>query len=131
MPLQIGSHRQGLWEHGKSVKKGNVLQDNQAIELDSKDAKRVIQTTLSAGQATFHHGLLVHSSPPNRSCNPGRRRCSLTLQYITPKATFHPMDYNNPYEEDWRKPILVSGEDRFDQIKYTTTIKQLSAILTN
>lgn len=131
MPLQIDSHRQGLWEHGKSVKKGNVLQDNQAIELESKDGKRVIQTKLSAGQATFHHGLLVHSSPPNKSYNPGRRRCSLTVQYVTPKATFQPMDYNNPYEEDWRKPILVSGEDRIGHIKYTTSIMQLYATLNN
>ena len=118
-----------MWKHGKSIKSGNALQDNQAIELDPKDLDQIKQTSLLAGQATFHHGLLVHSSAPNKSYNPGRRRCGLTVQYITPNVTFHPMDYNNSYEEDWRKPILVTGEDNFGQIKYTTTLKQLYATL--
>ena len=100
--------------------KNNALQDNQAIKLDTKDLKKVIHTNLQAGQATFHHGLLVHSSPPNRSA--GRRRCGLTVQYVTPKSTFEPMGYNNAYEDDWRKPVLVAGDDIFGRIKYTTTI---------
>ena len=112
-----------MLEHSKSRQKGNVLQDNQAIELTEPELQRVVQSTLVAGQATFHHGLLVHSSPPNRST--GRRRCGLTVQYVTTEAIFEPMDYINSYEEDWRKPVLVSGEDNYGRLKYTTTKQKL------
>ena len=109
-----------MLEHSKSQQKGNVLQDNQAIELTEPELQRVVQSNLLAGQATFHHGLLVHSSPPNRSL--GRRRCGLTVQYVTTEAIFEPMNYINSYEEDWRKPVLVAGEDNYGRLKYTTTM---------
>ena len=88
---------------------------------------KVIHTNLQAGQATFHRGLLVHSSPSNRSA--GRRRCGLTAQYVTQKSTSLSMGYNNAYEDDWRKPVLVAGEDRFERINYTSTMYQLYSTL--
>ena len=123
----LGSHKQGLRKHGKSIKRGNVLQDNQAIELSMEEEQRVIQTTVKAGQATFHHGLLVHSSPPNRSFNPGRRRCAFSATYITPQTVFEPMHYTNQYQEDWRRPILVNGKDDCGKLKYTTTLEDVYA----
>ena len=87
--------------------------------------KRAIQTSLLAGQATFHHGLLVHSSPPNKSLN--RRRCGLTAKYVSAKSFFKPNDPHGLYEEDWRTPVLVSGEDCSGQIKYATTLEKIYA----
>ena len=119
----IGSHKRGSLEHGKCTQRGNALEDNQALELDFYDLKKTIQTNLVAGQATFPHGLLIHSSPLTRS--PRTRRCGLTAQYLASEATFHPMSYNNTYEEDWRKPVLVAGEDTYETIKYLTTMENL------
>ena len=39
------------------------------------------------------------------------------------------MGYNNAYEDDWRKPVLVAGEDRFERINYTSTMYQLYSTL--
>ena len=92
----------------------------------NKVLKRAVQTSLLAGQATFHHGLLVHSSPSNKSLN--RRRCGLTAQYVSAKSSFKPNYHHGLYEEDWRTPVLISGEDRSGQIKYATTLKKLNYI---
>ena len=87
--------------------------------------KRAVQTSLLAGQATFHHGLLVHSSPPNKSLN--RRRCGLTAQYVSATSSFKPNYRPGSYEEDWRTPVLISGDDRSGQIKYATTLGKINA----
>ena len=96
------------------------MRDNQAMELSTEEEQRAVQTTVKTGHATFHHGLLVHSSPPNRSFDPGRRRCGFIAHYITPEAVLRPMDYANEYEEDLRRPILIEGKDNFGQMKYTS-----------
>ena len=32
------------------------------------------------------------------------------------------MDYDTEYEDDWRKPVLVTGTDKFGRIDYYKTV---------
>ena len=43
------------------------------------------------------------------------------------QARLGPMGYANAYKDDWRKPILVKGEDKFGHLKYWTSVKELLA----
>ena len=41
------------------------------------------------------------------------------------QARLGPMSYANAYKDDWRKPILVKGEDKFGHLKYWTSVDEL------
>ena len=43
------------------------------------------------------------------------------------QARLGPMGYANAYKDDWRKPILVKGEDKFGHLKYWTSVEELLA----
>ena len=43
------------------------------------------------------------------------------------QARLGPMGYANAYKDDWRKPILVKGEDKFGHLKYWTSVDKLLA----
>ena len=43
------------------------------------------------------------------------------------QARLGPMGYANAYKDDWRKPILVKGEDKFGHLKYWTSVDELLA----
>ena len=46
---------------------------------------------------------------------------------MSAKSVFKPNDPHGLYEEDWRTPVLISGEDRFGHIKYATTLEKIYA----
>jgi ectoine hydroxylase-related dioxygenase (phytanoyl-CoA dioxygenase family) len=102
-----GSHRT-LLPHGKSVKTGNILGNNQEIDPAFIDESRAVDLELKAGQASLHHGLTVHGSNPNRS---QRRRCGMTVRFTRP-------DVRPVAGVFVDKPILVSGEDRYGNFTY-------------
>ena len=62
------------------------------MESISEGLKKVIQMNLLPGQTTFHHGLLINLSPPNKKFGPLRY---VTVQYVTPKDAFQQLEYNN------------------------------------
>lgn len=101
-----GSHKVGLLPHGKSGKEGNLLGQDQAIAPSLFDESSAVDFILKAGQASIHHGELIHGSNPNCS---KRRRCGMTIRLTTPRVK-PVLDGPNPFRE---KPILVCGEDRF------------------
>ncbi len=77
MQVIPGSHRKGIISHGKSEKEGNLLSINQAIPDEEVDESKNVNLELKAGEVSFHHGHLFHSSRPNNST---RRRCGLTVE---------------------------------------------------
>lgn len=99
-----GSHRQGITQHGKSARSGNLLSINQEVqsEVNENDAVNLV---LKAGQISIHHGHLIHGSNPNRS---NRRRCGLTIRYCSP--TVKPIR-SNSVGKPW-PAVLARGEDR-------------------
>jgi len=117
-----GSHMNGLVEHQKGVRENNVLKDNQDIQLTSEQKSALVQSDLLPGQASIHHGLTVHLSPPNTSTT---RRAGLQIQFVTPVVELGELLYDNVYKPDFRQPVLVRGEDRMGRLRYTATMEQL------
>jgi len=124
MKFLPGSHLKGLVDHQKGDRGKNILQDNQDIALTEEEKLRLVQSDLQPGQGSIHSGLTIHYSSPNNS---EHRRAGLQVVFVTPEAQLGPMQYDNAYKDDWRKPILVRGEDKFGHLKYWTTIDDLLA----
>ena len=61
-------------------------------------------------------GMLVHGSKASL----GRRRMGMTAQFTETSVKMNPMEYtqSRAFSEDFRKPVLVSGEDKFGIMKY-------------
>jgi ectoine hydroxylase-related dioxygenase (phytanoyl-CoA dioxygenase family) len=101
MRMIPGSHRLGSQPHIKGEKdEHNVLFQNQRVaDIDESTA---VAAELKPGQASFHHGWLLHSSSPNQGND---RRIGLNVQYIAPhvKQTSLP-GYT---------ALLARGVDRF------------------
>ncbi len=100
-----GTH-QGIREHGKSDRKGNLLSINQEVPVTPAEEASAMDMPLKAGEMSLHHGALIHGSNPNRS---DRRRCGLTLRYIPPSVKQVKLNsVGRKYSA-----ILVRGEDRY------------------
>ena len=117
-----GSHKRGLLDHGRGDRKQNMLQENQNISLTKEEEDQLVQSELDSGQASLHHGLMVHLSPPNMS---KERRAGLQIIFTIPEMKLVEQTYTNKYDKEWRLPVLVKGEDKSGQMKYVTDIKQI------
>ena len=104
-----GSHKGGLVDHKDTFTKSNFLTRGQEADI-TIDESKVIYVELTPGQASFHHGGLLHASAPNRSDD---RRIGLVVNYIAPhvRQTVAKKDY----------AMLVRGEDRFGHFEYVSS----------
>ena len=95
-----GTHKTGKRTHVFTEDENNVLYSGQTVYDVEKD--KAVDAQLQPGQASFHHGWLLHSSMPNRSND---RRIGLNVQYIAPhmRQTKHDRD----------SALLVRGTDRY------------------
>ena len=61
-------------------------------------------------------GMLVHGSKVSL----GRRRMGMTAQFTETSIRMNPMEYkqSRAFSEDFRKPVLVRGQDKFGMMKY-------------
>ena len=101
MRMIPGSHVQGKKTHILGEKdEHNVLHQNQRVA--DIDESLAIHAELKSGQASFHHGWLLHDSQPNSSDD---RRIGLNIQYIAP----HVRQVKKPGSTAW----LVRGVDRY------------------
>lgn len=105
MQVIPGTHREGVIEHGKSTRPGNLLSINQEVTSEV-DESQAVDIVLKAGQISIHHGHLVHGSNPNQS---DRRRCGLTIRFCPPNVK--PVKANS-LGTPW-PAVLARGEDRF------------------
>ena len=110
MQVIPGTH-QGLREHGKSAREGNLLSVNQEVVVSNDEEKYAVDFVLKAGEISIHHGTIIHGSLPNRST---RRRCGLTIRYIPPWVK--PVD--PPSVKRW-KAILLRGQSRYENFATT------------
>jgi ectoine hydroxylase-related dioxygenase (phytanoyl-CoA dioxygenase family) len=102
-----GTHH-SILPHGKARTTGNMLGLDQEVDPDAIDECRAVDLVLKAGQASLHHGMVVHGSNPNRST---RRRCGMTLRFTRPEVKPVPGVFRD-------KPILMTGQDRFGHFQY-------------
>ncbi|NNE23602.1 MAG: phytanoyl-CoA dioxygenase family protein [Rhizobiales bacterium] len=96
-----GSHKGAMVEHNDTFANDNFLTRGQeaAVEINENDT---VQVELAPGQASFHHGKLLHASAPNHS---DERRIGFAINFIAPhvRQTVASQDFG----------ILVRGEDRY------------------
>jgi ectoine hydroxylase-related dioxygenase (phytanoyl-CoA dioxygenase family) len=95
-----GSHKGELLPHKDSFADDNFLTRGQEADIQIEDAATV-SVPLAPGQASLHHGRLLHSSGPNHSDGP---RIGLVVNYIAPhvRQVVAPEDF----------AMLVRGQDR-------------------
>lgn len=104
MQMIPGSHKNGFFKHKSTNDKNNVLLRGQTVSgIDLSNSK---SCPLAPGEASFHHGLTLHSSKPNTSND---RRIGLNFQYITPDMK----QLKNKNDS----AICVRGEDKFNNFK--------------
>jgi len=96
-----GSHCGELLPHIDTFEDDNVLTRGQEAAVAIDDAETVC-VPLQPGQASFHHGKLLHSSGPNHS---NERRIGFAINYIAPHVR------QVVASEDFA--MLVRGEDRY------------------
>jgi len=96
-----GSHTLGLVDHRDTFDETNFLTRGQEAAVDI-DEDSTAYATLKPGQASFHHGKLLHASSPNRTDD---RRIGLTINFMAPhmRQIVAKTDY----------AMLVRGEDRY------------------
>lgn len=100
MMMLPGSHRRGRCVHVLTREQGNLLVGGQTVAGVDEAQARVCP--LRPGEASFHHGWLLHASRPNRSAE---RRIGLNIQYLAPsvRQTLCASD----------SAMLVRGHDEF------------------
>ena len=96
-----GSHKGDLVPHKDTFEADNFLTRGQEADVEVDEAGTV-PVILQPGQASFHHGRMLHASGPNRS---EERRIGLVVNYITPEVK------QVVAEEDFA--MLARGEDRY------------------
>ncbi|MGI9394910.1 MAG: phytanoyl-CoA dioxygenase family protein [Boseongicola sp.] len=107
MRMIPGSHNDGVCDHDTYVDETNVLLQSQTVR--DIDESRAVMCPLQPGEASFHHGWVLHASMPNRSND---RRIGLNVQFLAPhvRQTKHDLD----------SAMLVRGEDRFGHFRQDT-----------
>jgi len=100
MMMIPGSHTNGLIPHITTSDDTNVLDNGQQVTDVDESAARLCP--LAPGEASFHHGLTLHSSRPNTT---KERRIGLNIQYLAPSVcqTNHNLD----------TAMLVRGTDEY------------------
>jgi len=101
MQFLPGSHHGEMLDHRDTFSETNILTRGQEADIEI-DTGKILHVELAPGQASFHHGKLLHASPPNRS---KRRRIGLAMQFIAPHVR------QQVAEKDFA--MLVRGKDRY------------------
>ena len=101
MQFVPGSHRHGLVAHSEEYADENILSRGQVVQAIIAEDD-VVHAELKPGQFSLHHGLVMHSSPANRSDG---RRWGLVINYVAARnrQVVAPADLATP----------VRGEDRY------------------
>ncbi len=100
-----GSHRIGKLPHDDTRAADNVLHRGQDASR-SVDEDTAVDVVLQPGQASLHHGWLLHASRPNAADD---RRIGLSVQYLVPSM--------RQTLTDRESATLVRGTDRFGNFR--------------
>ena len=104
MRMVPGSHKAGQRAHIDRHDPDNVLYRGQEVpDIGEDDA---VLVSLQPGEASFHHGWVLHASLPNRSED---RRIGLNAQFITPDV--------RPSVSRSETAMLVRGTDRYGHFR--------------
>ena len=100
-----GSHKNRIVPHNDTCDENNMLSRGQEISV-KVDENKAFHAELDPGQASFHHGLLFHSSDPNKTKD---RRIGSAIRYISASMK----------QETGDQPMVtqVSGDKDFGNFK--------------
>ncbi|MBT5435218.1 MAG: phytanoyl-CoA dioxygenase family protein [Alphaproteobacteria bacterium] len=101
-----GSHRLDILEHRDTFDDANFLSRGQEAVIEI-DEDKTVMVELEPGQASLHHGPLLHASGPNVS---DERRVGMVINYIKPEMKQLMVD------RDFC--TLVRGQDRFGHFEH-------------
>jgi len=105
MGVMPGSHQKMQLPHRDTFDKNNLLTRGQEVAVEVDEAKAVY-LDLEPGEASLHHVLLVHGSPPNPSND---RRIGFAIRYV-------PTSVRQLHGED--SATLVRGVDTFHHFEH-------------
>lgn len=77
-----GTHARGKLRHRDTEDEQNILHRGQEVVADIDEAQTV-DLCLAPGEASLHHGWVMHASKPNTG---GDRRIGLNLQFLAPSV---------------------------------------------
>lgn len=100
MQFVPGSHKLDILEHRDTFDEANILSRGQEAMIDINDDESAL-VELEAGQASMHHGRLLHASGPNEA---DQRRMGFVVNYLAPSIR------QVVASEDFA--TLVGGQDR-------------------
>ena len=100
-----GSHLQKQLPHRDTFDQNNMLTRGQEVAVDV-DASKAVYFTLEPGEASLHHVLLVHGSPPNPAND---RRIGFAIRYV-------PTSVRQLHGEE--SATLVRGNDAFNYFEH-------------
>ena len=83
MRMIRGSHQRGRLDHADTRSEDNILHRGQTVDVSAFAEEDIVDVPLEPGQASLHHGWVLHASNPNAS---RRRRVGLAMQYIAPSV---------------------------------------------
>lgn len=104
-----GSHHLGQLPHEDVTDSENLLTRGQQASIEINDSTAV-KVELQPGQASLHHGYLLHSSGPNQTDKP---RLGMVITYLSTSVfqTKSPVDY----------AMLVQGSDEYQHFRNIPT----------
>jgi non-heme Fe2+,alpha-ketoglutarate-dependent halogenase len=73
-----GSHQQGILVHQPCVKQGNLIRQNEQIDITPRPSL-VCDVELHPGEVSLHHAATIHHSPPNQSQS---KRTGLIIRFV-------------------------------------------------
>lgn len=77
-----GSHRAGMHAHRDVRAEGNILHRGQEL-ASPVDEAAAVDIVLAPGEASLHHGWVMHASHPNTTDD---GRIALTMRYVAPSV---------------------------------------------
>lgn len=95
------THLGEMVDHNDTFSEDNFLTRGQEADFDY-NPDDILHVELDPGQASFHHGKLLHASPPNQSDD---RRIGYAIQFIAPHVE------QAVASKDFA--MLVRGEDKY------------------
>lgn len=107
-----GSHKGELLPHRDTFTQNNFLTRGQEATVEIEEEKTVA-VTLEPGQASLHHGKLLHASGPNRA---DERRIGLVINYIAAHVR------QEVAREDFA--MLVRGTDRHAHFRHVPSPRE-------
>ena len=78
---------------------------------------------MTTSDCNSYLGMVVHGSKASLS----RRRLGMTAQFTTTNVRMNKMSYtqSRAFTEDFRKPVLVAGQDQFGELRYHKNTEQI------